>query len=428
MCTEAGTQQFSWDSVNMSMAPCWESGGNSSCGEDAWGTQLTCINGGCTGTYRPSDLRDRKFAYEIVNKAIMYKTFGVNRNFAFLLYYYNEASGNFGLTGRDGTPVRALAALGQAIRVLANAEYAGSLPWGNWQSAHVFRQPGGQLVAVIKTGRPGHQNTPPGQNSDPTEIFNSAGVGYRCNSKFPDCAVWAWYYPVMRLEGIDGRPLDTQHSACNVGGCSFTDDDDGFIYAYLAPSAVHAIQRRTLVGGLNSQRADEPAEPVRQKFAPKAFVLRWNLDPKHVQVLAGEQHPDGSTVGSSFGYAVTPANATAFNFSAELHSLDSSAGAAATTKAALALSIDGREEGELAAVNVAVPRMGAVNASWVLDLAPHADASGEVVLRVSASDASVGSAADDIALPLVVRLVVGHWECASAGGLSDPASAAPLCK
>ena len=95
---------------------------------------------------------------------------------------------------------------------------------------------------------------------------------------------------------------------------------------------------------------------------------------------------------------------------------------------ALALSIDGREEGDLAAVNVAVPRMGAVNASWVLDLAPHADASGEVVLRVSASDASVGSAADDIALPLVVRLVVGHWECASAGGLSDPASAAPLCK
>ena len=71
-------------------------------------------------------------------------------------------------------------------------------------------------------------------------------------------------------------------------------------------------------------------------------------------------------------------------------------------------------------MNVAVPRMGAVNASWVLDLAPHADASGEVVLRVSV--------ADDIALPLVVRLVVGHWECASAGGLSDPASAAPRCK
>jgi hypothetical protein len=68
------------------------------------------------------------------------------------------------------------------------------------------------------------------------------------NSKSPNCNVWGWYYPVTRLEGIDGRPLDTQSSACNRGGCSFVDDDDGFIYAFLAPSAVHAIQRHTLVG------------------------------------------------------------------------------------------------------------------------------------------------------------------------------------
>lgn len=151
-----GTQQFTWDSVSDSVHPrgaCTQSGSNSSCGIDSWGTQLTCINGGCTGSYRPSDLRDRIFAFEIVNKAISYKTYGVSRSFAFLLWYYNEASGNFGLTGRDGTPVRALAALGQAINVLGNAEYAGSLPWGNWQSASVFRQPDGQLVAVIKVGR-----------------------------------------------------------------------------------------------------------------------------------------------------------------------------------------------------------------------------------------------------------------------------------
>jgi hypothetical protein len=66
-----------------------------------------------------------------------------------------------------------------SLQVLANAEYAGALPWGNWQSADVFKQPSGQLVAVIKVGKPGFQNTPPGDNSDPSEIFNSAGVGYR---------------------------------------------------------------------------------------------------------------------------------------------------------------------------------------------------------------------------------------------------------
>eukprot|EP01043_Picozoa_sp_COSAG02_P004777 COSAG02_NODE_127_length_34879_cov_12.705060_9_plen_307_part_00 len=293
-----------------------------------------------------------------------------------------------------------------------------SKPWGNWQSAHVFRQPSSQLVAVIKIGRPGHQNTPPGDNSDPSQIFNSAGVGYRCNSKFPGCAIWSWYYPVQRLEGIDGRPLDTQHSACDVGGCSFTDDDDGIIYAFLAPSAVHAIQKHTLVGHLNSQRSEEPVMPVRSKVAPEAYVMRWNLDHSHVEVLAGEQHPDGSTVGSQFAYAVSPGNASAFNFSVELHSLDSSSWAE-TTPASMVLTIDGREESDLMAADVSVPRMGAVNASWVLDLAPHVDASGEVVLRVAVS--RVGQSAD-MALPLVIRLIVGRWDCMSAGALNDKTS------
>ena len=428
MCTEAGSQQFTWDSTRpnpIAGAACWENGPNSSCGT-VDGVRLTCINGGCSGVYRPSDLRDRIYAFEIVNKAIVYKTAGVSRSFAFLLWYYNEASGNFGLTSRDGTPVRALAALGQAIKVLGNAEYAGALPWGNWQSADVFRQPDGQLVAVIKIRRPGHQNTPPGDNSDPTEIFNSAGVGYRCNSKFPNCAVWAWYYPVTKLEGIDGRPLDTGRSACDRGGCSFTDHDDGFIYAFLAPNAVHAIQKRTSVGNLAAQRAAEPMVPVRTKVAPLAFVMRWHLDLKHVEVLAGVQHPDGNTVGSQWGYTVTPGNASSFSFSLELHALDSAVTAPETTTASLVLSIDGRQEGDLPTVAVTVPRMGAVNASWVLDLTKHADATGEVVLRVAALVESVESAkpepsvgsAKAIALPLVIRLIVGQWDCFSRGALN----------
>lgn len=197
-------------------------------------------------------------------------------------------------------------------------------------------------------------------------------MGYRCNSKFPNCAVWGWFYPVTKLEGIDGRPLDTQHSACDgAGGCSFIDEDDGFIYAFLAPSAIHAIQRHTLVRHLASQRADEPTEPVRQKVPPLAFVMRWNLDLKKVEVLAGTQKPGGNTIGSQWGYAVSPGNASSFNFSAELHSLDTSSGAS-TTSAKLTLSIDGRNGEELAAVDVAVPRMGAVNASWAVDLTQHA--------------------------------------------------------
>ena len=74
MCTEAGSQQFTWDSIrpNPGGGGCTQDGGNSSCGVDqASGVRLTCINGGCTGVYRPSDLRDRIYAFEVVNKAIM---------------------------------------------------------------------------------------------------------------------------------------------------------------------------------------------------------------------------------------------------------------------------------------------------------------------------------------------------------------------
>ena len=38
---------------------------------------------------------------------------------------------------------------------------------------------------------------------------------------------------------------------------------------------------------------------VRNKVAPHAYVMRWNLDHRHVEVLAGQQHRDGSTVGVS---------------------------------------------------------------------------------------------------------------------------------
>ena len=56
----------------------------------------------------------------------------------------------------------------------------------------------------------------------------------------------------------------------------------------------------------------------------------------------------------------------------------------------------------MAAVDVNVPRMGSVNASWLLDLGSHADATGEVVLSVAATASSTAN----IALPLVCTILV----------------------
>eukprot|EP01047_Picozoa_sp_COSAG01_P034804 COSAG01_NODE_2633_length_7333_cov_89.156760_2_plen_166_part_00 len=66
MCTEAGSQHFTWDSTrpNPVAGACWEKSGNSSCGTDAaTHTKLNCLNGACTGIYRPSDVRDRIYAF-----------------------------------------------------------------------------------------------------------------------------------------------------------------------------------------------------------------------------------------------------------------------------------------------------------------------------------------------------------------------------
>jgi hypothetical protein len=245
---------------------------------------------------------------------------------------------------------------------------------------------------------------------------------------------------VTRLEGIDGRPLSTQQSACEgEGGCSFTDEDDGFIYAFLTKSAVHAIQRHTLVGHLASQRAAEKAQPVRQSIAPLGYVMRWNLDPHRVEVLAGVQSTTAarSSTGSQWGYSVSPGNGSSFNFSVEVHSLALESDTA-TTATSLTLSVGaGDNATEWPSVEVQVPRMRAVNASWLVDLTPHADESGEVMLRVTAAKVSQkdgGKGGEgQLALPLVIRLLVGHWDCLSDGAknskndCSNGKCTAPLC-
>ena len=50
------------------------------------------------------------------------------------------------------------------------------------------------------------------------------------------------------------------------------------------------------------------------------------------------------------------------------------------------------------------------------------DASGEVVLRVSALAVKEEASGADLALPLVIRLIVGHWDCFSRGALNDKAA------
>ena len=127
---------------------------------------------------RPQYAEDLIYAWDLVAKAIEHKAVGLQGSFAFVLFYYAEATGSFAMTGRDGTALRALAALTQAISVLSGATYVGDLPNSGWR---VFNTTHDGLVAVVSSGRP----------LSPNATVSSP--------------LWSWYYPVRKLEGIDGR-------------------------------------------------------------------------------------------------------------------------------------------------------------------------------------------------------------------------------
>ena len=101
-----------------------------------------------------------------------------------------------GMTGRDGTALRSLAAVAQASAVLSGADYVGDLDYFMQGSCYlrsaescvaqtgnhwrVFNTSHAGLVAVLSSGLPSADN--------------------------PLAAIETWWLPVRRAEGIDGSP------------------------------------------------------------------------------------------------------------------------------------------------------------------------------------------------------------------------------
>ena len=102
----------------------------------------------------------------------------------------------------------------------------------------------------------------------------------------------SWYYPVRRLEGMDGRFMNVHCSPDS--GCQY-ENDDGLLYAYLSDDAIHALQRHTVAAQLTALADDGEGGRARAK-APLPFVLRYEWDPAHVELLSGD-----SKLGSHYG-------------------------------------------------------------------------------------------------------------------------------
>ncbi len=105
------------------------------------------------GPERPPLGEDATSALAITMKAVEARACGVARHFPFVFPYYEENEANFGMMGKEGTPLRAMAAYAQAIHELAFRQFIGDLRCDDpaVRRARVFIR-GEQALIVLYTG------------------------------------------------------------------------------------------------------------------------------------------------------------------------------------------------------------------------------------------------------------------------------------
>ncbi len=104
---------------------------------------------------RPPFDQDALSACEISAMGVEAMAGGVARIFPFVYVYYEEGAKNFGMMGREATPLRSMAAYAQAIRVLSGKQYLGDVQslGAPVKLARVFgTDPAGECVAILYTG------------------------------------------------------------------------------------------------------------------------------------------------------------------------------------------------------------------------------------------------------------------------------------
>ncbi|QEH33002.1 hypothetical protein OJF2_14940 [Aquisphaera giovannonii] len=188
------------------------------------------------GTERASAEEDRKSAAEIAAKAIEARACGVARHFPFVLPFYEENAKNFGMTDRQGSPMRSLAAYAQAIRALAGLEYLGDLK---------LEEPGLGRARVFGDGS--------------TAVVTLYATKSNVLVKLPGVTI-------SRVEGADGRALKTGDDE------SFT-IPDGLAFAW--------VDRGTFGDRLDARTRAMSLKPMKAESRGKSspIVLRPHLDP-----------------------------------------------------------------------------------------------------------------------------------------------------
>ena len=192
------------------------------------------------GPDRPPHEQDAASALDITMKGVEARACGIARYFPFVYPFYEERENNFGMMGREATPLRSMAAYLQLVSRLAHKKYLGTLASVEpaVPRARVFGDDR-ETLAVLYTGKPDGE----------TKV--KLGV------------------PVLRVEGIDGRPIETDSQTVPI--------PDGLAYVWL--------DGRTGLQPASPSVPPTATLPVSRGNSISPILLRYQIDPAVVTAV-----------------------------------------------------------------------------------------------------------------------------------------------
>ncbi|HBC87337.1 MAG TPA: hypothetical protein DCZ94_10310 [Lentisphaeria bacterium] len=297
------------------------------------------------GPARPPMDQDAISALEISAKAVETKVCGAVRHFPFVYVYYEEGQKNFGMMGREVTPLRSMAGYAVCANFLSGKDYLGDVA-GIDKSVKLARVFGdkksGECVIMLYTGE-----------LDPKTVI-----------RLP--------FEVKKISGIDGRELKAVAGKIPV--------PDGLVYAWADLASLGtALKTDTAAARLYAIGK----QPLNQKRVSSPIILQF----------LNTQTPQRMSTGK---YLVSQDVAKTLPVNVRFHNLSQAEIKLVPT---LQLPAGGKDE---AMAQVTVPALGTVDVAWKLDASKNLDIADSRMIMVTAKVASEIQPAP-LAIPMVME-------------------------
>lgn len=209
------------------------------------------------GNTGPTISQQRETALALAMQGVEARACGIGGWFPFVYANYNEHGyRNYGMTDERGLPLRPLAAVAQASRILAGTAYAGDLDPPSGQA-------GAKRIRVFST-------------SSPDEALLVAYTG-----AIDDGATLSLPFAVKSAHGVDGREIETRAGPASPGAS--VPVPDGLVYIVADRLAVSRLLRTDTEAMRLTRIAGEAPPPA---LEPSPIVLQSLIDLDAAKVTA----------------------------------------------------------------------------------------------------------------------------------------------